>query len=688
MTMRIVLLTRASRPSGAQMAWRLHQAGFGPAAVIVEKRWRMASSQWHSPFSLFFRLGWRFVLERAWEAFRIRVRYFLRKHFTLKFKDPVYLSIEEWALDHPSVKIFEVEDHNGPQTKELLLRLESDVGVLTNTRRIEPTILSIPRHGFLNLHLSALPQYAGLDSIFWALAHGEKEIGVTVHFASPAIDRGEILIQRRLRVSPLDNENSLYQKALWLGTYLMVKALKQFGDGRPKSFVQPSDGASYFSWPTPAERKEGLKRFEVERRKWTAEARRPRIVHLITRMIRGGAQENTLATVKDLARQGGTVILMTGPSWGEEGEILSEALEEGLEVVILEDLVRELNPLKDLRVLRKLTRWFKEFRFDLIHTHTSKAGFLGRWAAHRAQIACVIHTPHGHVFGGYFPFWKEKLFLILEQWAARWTHALIALTDRCREEHLALGVGRPEQWVTIPSGVCERPFFEVPPPDPGGRSLLWSKMLLPLPPGSSCQELKGPVIGFIGRLARVKGPLDFVEALPEIFASFPEAHALIVGAGEERERLEMRLLELGIHPKVTWAGYRDDIPELLSLIDIVVVPSRNEGMGRIIVEAGFLSKPVVASAVGGIPDLIEHEKTGLLVPPRNPEALARAVIRLLNDRSCGIGLGQQLKRKVLAGFTETSMLGKLRWLYERTLRMEPLSAPKEECLLSQGGSSS
>ena len=171
MNLKVVLLTRSSRPSGAQMAWRLFRAGIPPVAVIVEERGRMIRRKKKAP-SLWSQFGIWFLGKRVLEAFQIKIHFYSRKFFGKRFKSPVYHSIEEWALDHPSVPVYKVPDHNGPECRKLLAGLRPDVGILTNTQRIKKEILELPRRGFFNLHLSSLPKYAGLDYIFWALYHG------------------------------------------------------------------------------------------------------------------------------------------------------------------------------------------------------------------------------------------------------------------------------------------------------------------------------------------------------------------------------------------------------------------------------------------------------------------------------------------------------------------------------------
>jgi len=648
------------------MAWRLFQAGMPPVAVVVEKRGRMVSKGKEPLISLFFKLGIGFFWKRVREAVRIRSHFYLRKLLRRRFKNSVYLSIEELALDYP-VRLYEVEDHNGTETRELLWRLEPDIGILTNTRRIKNEILDLPRHGFLNLHLSALPQYAGLDSIFWALYHGEKEIGVTVHFASEAIDRGDLVLQRKLPVSLSDTEERLYDKALWLGTFLMIQAVRQLEEGTLTRTPQDPGKATYFSWPTPEERAIFRRQREIASPLSLTSSmprarndERVRVLHVITRMIRGGAQENTLATVRGLLKKGYEVTLVTGPTWGNEGELISEALQEGVETVIIPELVRELHPVKDVIVGMKLLSLLAKRRYDIVHTHTSKVGFLGRLAAHFCKVPVVIHTPHGHVFHSYFSRPVEAFFLFLERQAAKWCDRLIALTEGEREEHLKLGVGNSPQWITIPSGVSEERFKEI---SSERRQAL--RDLLGIPP-------RRKIVGFIGRLAPVKGAHYLLQAIPRIRQRIPETHFLFVGDGVEKLALENKLREMGLEEYVAFTGHQENVSDFLALLDILVVPSLNEGMGRVIAEGGLLGKPVIGARVGGIPDLIRDNETGLLVNPRSAEEIADAVIRLLENPELGRRLGERLQEKVQEGFTERQMIEKMDRLYQQLLM------PKED----------
>ncbi len=505
---------------------------------------------------------------------------------------------------------------------------------------------------------------------------------MTVHFAAPEIDRGEIILQERIAVSAWDDAASLERKLRWLGTALVMRALDLLEAGTLRGRPQEGTG-SYFSWPTALQRAELRKRFysrhceepaffsgrrgnlgiknQIASQRPTDSARndgqgaRPRILHIITRMTRGGAQENTLATVRGLRQKGCDVTLVTGPSWGREGEILSEALMEGHAIVLMPELGREVDLLKDTLAFFRLMALIRRGRFDLVHTHMSKGGLLGRAAAWLAGAPLIVHTPHGHIFHSYFSRATERFFLFLERRLARVTDRLIALTESEKREHVHFCVGALKQWAVIPSGVNESRFTA---PSVKTQDDLRKKL------GFGSQT---KIVGFLGRLDTIKGPAYFVEALPKIFETFPAACALIVGDGKLRGELEQRVKTYGIAERVIFTGDQRQTADYLSLMDVLVVPSLNEGMGRVIVEAGLLSKPVVASRVGGIPDLIQHEGTGLLVLRGDVPAIAEAVCKLFGDQPWAAALGQRLNRLVLDGFTESQMIERIVRLYDELL---------------------
>ena len=299
-------------------------------------------------------------------------------------------------------------------------------------------------------------------------------------------------------------------------------------------------------------------------------------------------------------------------------------------------------------------RFLKARRFDIVHTHSSKAGIVGRVAARWAGAPVIIHTPHGHVFYGYFGPVVTRLFLTLERWCARFTDRIITLTERGRREHLDLGVSLPEQYSVIPSGIPLENFF----PDPGrGRRV---RERLGIPP-------EAPVLGTVGRLTAVKDQRTLIVAAKILVDRHPDLVVLLIGDGGLKGKLEAQTRDLGLEGRIRFLGWESDVPELLNALDVFVLCSLNEGMGRALVEAMASGLPVVATNVGGLPDMVEEGVSGCLVPAGAPDALAAAVSRMLDDRGRLRSMGERSREKS-AAYTVERMNNQLGDLYRDLVR--------------------
>jgi glycosyltransferase involved in cell wall biosynthesis len=382
-------------------------------------------------------------------------------------------------------------------------------------------------------------------------------------------------------------------------------------------------------------------------------ARPAKVLHVITRMVRGGAQENTLATVLRVDPSRFCSILATGPSDGPEGSMMGHVEASGVDVRLVPTLVRELSPIADYSALRTLRRLIEEVRPDIVHTHTSKAGILGRIAARRAKVPIVIHTPHGHVFHDYFGWAKTRSFIAAEKYCARRADRLVMLTENERKEHLQVGIGRPETLVTIHSGIDFAGLRATKRPEEVRAE--WSI--------SSGDQ----VIGTVGRLVPVKGQTHLIAAMPAILARAPTAHLVIVGSGPLEAQLRQTAKDAGIEERVHFAGFRADVANCLSAFDLFALPSLNEGMGRVIVEAMAMRLPVVASDVSGIRDLIVPDKNGTLVPAGDHNALAEAIASLLGDPLRSAAFGQAGYAMAIPHYSLDNMIGQIESLYEELL---------------------
>jgi glycosyltransferase involved in cell wall biosynthesis len=344
-----------------------------------------------------------------------------------------------------------------------------------------------------------------------------------------------------------------------------------------------------------------------------------RALHVITRLALGGAAENTLRQIVALDRAGYVAPLAVGIA-ASDPRFVEGARRRGCRLVDIPALDREPSPVRDLRALVTLVRLMRREPPAIVHTHTSKAGFLGRLAARVARIPAVIHQPHGHIFYAYYGRTRTAVYVGLERIAARWSDRLVTLTDREIEEHLALGIGARPQFVTIPSGV---PTAELRARSPG-RARAREALGLPA---------EAFVVAAVGRLVPVKGFDLLVQAMPALLAAVPDARAIVLGDGPERAMLASLAERLGVHERVHLHESTNDVVEILAAADVLAAPSRNEGMGRSLVEAMALGIPVVGAAVGGIPSVVGDDEAGRIVPPDDAAALAAALIELGRDAS-------------------------------------------------------
>jgi glycosyltransferase involved in cell wall biosynthesis len=387
---------------------------------------------------------------------------------------------------------------------------------------------------------------------------------------------------------------------------------------------------------------------------------RRKVVHVITRLDWGGSAQNTLLTAvgHDRSRFEPTVIAGLAESDAVQGgrsataENVTRLERAGVRWEVCPMLTRSISPLRDLIAFRQLVLWFRRERPDIVHTHTSKAGVLGRLAARVAGVPVVVHTPHGHVFYGHFGRLASWCFLQIERMLAKRTTWMIALTDAERDEHLARGVGRADRFAVVPSGIDLEQFRQA--GDKVGRK----------PAGFDCPP-DAIVVGSIGWLTPVKGHRVLLEAVALLRPEWPRLRVVIVGGGPLRDELERLARARGIAEAVRFLGARTDVPECLAGMDIYVQPSLNEGMGRALIEAMAAGRPVAASRVGGMQAVVQDRKTGLLVPPDDPAALARALDELLRKPDWAKELGAAARASIGERYGESAMVRAIESVYEQ-----------------------
>jgi glycosyltransferase involved in cell wall biosynthesis len=331
----------------------------------------------------------------------------------------------------------------------------------------------------------------------------------------------------------------------------------------------------------------------------------------------------------------------------------------GVKIIQVSSLLRRISPVDDMRGLYDLVRLLKTERPDVVHTHTSKAGILGRIAAKIARVPLVVHTPHGHVFFGYFGPILSKIFLWVERLFGSHADRIVALTDGESRDYTNLNVYPEDKLVKIHSGVDIEKYKQVP------VSVAEKKRSLGL-------NQRGLVVGFIGWLLPTKGPMQLLKAMGDVWLDHDDTILVFIGKGDLDVDLRAEALKSSANGRVHFLGWRNDIDEIMPIFDILVLPSLNEGMGRVLVEAMAAGKPLVASNVGGIPDLVQHDYNGLLVPPGDEKALAASIKLLIDDPEKAKMMGQR-GRELCDRFSIETMIEKLDALYGDLTRIKELS---------------
>lgn len=385
-----------------------------------------------------------------------------------------------------------------------------------------------------------------------------------------------------------------------------------------------------------------------------------KIVHIITRLILGGAQENTLLTVEGLHHHyHDDVTLVTGPAEGPEGDLFGRGEQLDLNVELMPQLIRSVKPTTDWQAYHALRKMIRRLKPDVVHTHSSKAGILGRAAAWEEHVPVVVHTIHGLPFGPSESPLKNHLYIALERWAARRCHAIVSVCDAMTEQALAAGVGKPSQYRTIYSGMDVDAFLN----PPRSREEVRAEL------GLAADEV---AFGTVARLFERKGHEDILAAAPEILKANPRVRFVFVGDGLLREKLIAETENLGIRNAFHFVGLvpPSRIPELLAAMDAVVHPSLREGLARVLPQALIVGRPVISYDVDGAREVVLPE-TGILLPPRDIEGLKAAILRLASDPYLRDVLGKEGRVRFSDQFRHETMTTQLRSLYQELLARSP-----------------
>lgn len=392
---------------------------------------------------------------------------------------------------------------------------------------------------------------------------------------------------------------------------------------------------------------------------------RIRVLHAITRLIVGGAQENTLLTVEGLhARPQYEVALLIGSDGGPEGSLVARARCGGIPVIEVPELVRPLHPVRDPVALVKIAQVIRNGGYHIVHTHSTKAGLLGRLAACWAKTPIVVHTLHSLAFHPYQSPMVNGALRVMKRCLARYTDHFISVSDAVRRGALAAGIGHPEQHSTVYSGMEVGQFLDT----RVDRDAV--RRALEIPP-------RAPVVGKVARLFHLKGHAELLLALPAVVNAVPDVRILLVGDGILQQAIREEARRLGVLERVIFVGLvpPERIPDYLAVMDVVVHTSLREGLARVLPQALAMGKPVVAHALDGSPEVVLPGVTGYLVRPGDTEGLANALVTLLRDPDERDRLGANGRRLVEKLFPCERMVDQIHHLYLKLLAAKGLNAP-------------
>jgi glycosyltransferase involved in cell wall biosynthesis len=380
-----------------------------------------------------------------------------------------------------------------------------------------------------------------------------------------------------------------------------------------------------------------------------------KILRIIARLNIGGPAIHTILLTAGLNNERFESTLVTGVEGKYEGNMLDLAAAKGVQPIIIPQLKRNVDPLGGLITLVKLYRLMRHERPHIVHTHTATAGLLGRLAARLAGVPVILHTFHGHVLRGYFGPIPSKALVWMERILARLSHRIVTVSEGQRRELAGYGIAPLEKITVVPLG------FEL-------EDLL------------ACESHRGglrrelgltygdKLVGIIARLVPIKNHRLFLQAAQVVAEAVPQARFLVVGDGELREELETYARDLGLDGKALFTGWLRDLPRLYADLDVVALTSINEGTPVSLIEGMAAAVPVVATAVGGVPDVVVDGETGYLVQEGDVKGMAEAIIELLREPERARQMGQQGRETVYPRFASHTLIANVEGLYGDLLR--------------------
>jgi glycosyltransferase involved in cell wall biosynthesis len=381
--------------------------------------------------------------------------------------------------------------------------------------------------------------------------------------------------------------------------------------------------------------------------------RKIKVLHIITRLIVGGAQDLALSIGSELNKDKFDVTFVCGPQ-----DFCEEMPKKwDINVTVLPYLVKEINPLKDFLALINLLSFIKKHKFDIVHTHTSKAGVLGRIAAKLAGVPVILYSPHGSIFHSIY-YGPKTIFLLsrIENFVASFTDRIINCADNERRDLLENKIASDDKYITIYPGIRQDKFLRSYDRETKRRELNISNDTV--------------VLGNVARLVSEKGHIFCLESFKIVSDVLPKAVLIFGGEGPLRNAIENKIKELDLNDRVIMIGHRNDIPEIINCLDVVLLTSAWEGAPMAIIEAMLMGKAIIATNVGGVPELIKDGKTGILVSYGDRGVLSEAIIRLAKDRFLAERLGEAARNFAKERFEINTMIRKITNLYNDLISLK------------------
>jgi glycosyltransferase involved in cell wall biosynthesis len=377
-----------------------------------------------------------------------------------------------------------------------------------------------------------------------------------------------------------------------------------------------------------------------------------RILHIHTLPVISGSGINTFLTMQGMKGNRYESVLACAPG----GALIDLVQRHGMQVKTFPNLVQPIHPLQDLMAILDLSAHLMRRPYHVVHTHNSKAGFIGRLSAKLARVPVIVHTVHGFAFHRQEPPWRQFLFRNLERLASYWCDKMIFISQPLVDWALKEKISSPEKMARIYSGIEIDRFHPVSEQEKKGLREKW---------GLGEQDA---VIGIVSKLWEGKGHDLLIRAFKEIRKEKLQARLVIVGEGYLMESLKTLVSQLHLSEAVIFTGFLEDVPRIIATFDVAVLPSYFEGMGRVLLEAMAMEKPVVGTRVGGIPDLIEHGLNGYLVSPGNSMELATALLSLLEDKGLAAKMGKAGRKKMTDRFSADTMVRSIEKVYSELLK--------------------